>query len=241
MAIISDALARRFWPGSNAIGKRLTTPRAAVPLTIVGVARDATNGSLWREKEIALYVPTSLATSVNLNLLVKTSGDVDGAARAVRREAAAYDRSLRFKAELLTDVLRLWILPSRVAAIAATILGVIGLAMASIGIYGVIAYTVSQRTREIGLRVALGADGRDVRRLVLADGARLMAAGVIVGLGGAAATTRLVAAALPGARALDAPAFAAAVAVIALVGMAACYLPARTAAAVDPLVALRTE
>ena len=241
VAIISDALARRFWPGSNAIGKRVTTPRTAVPLTIVGVARDATNGSLWREKEIALYVPTSLATSVNLNLLVKTSGEVDAAARAIRSEAAAYDRSLRFKAEPLTDVLRLWILPSRVAAIAATILGVIGLAMASIGIYGVLAYTVSQRTREIGLRVALGADVRDVRRLVLADGARLMAAGVIVGLGGAAATIRLVAAALPGARALDVPAFAVAVAVIALVGMAACYLPARTAAAVDPLVALRPE
>ena len=241
VAIISDALARRFWPGSNAIGKRVTTPRTAVPLTIVGVARDATNGSLWREKEIALYVPTSLATSVNLSLLVKTSGEVDAAARAIRSEAAAYDRSLRFKAEPLTDVLRLWILPSRVAAIAATILGMIGLAMASIGIYGVIAYTVSQRTREIGLRVALGADVRDVRRLVLADGARLMAAGVVVGLGGAAATTRLVAAALPGARALDVPAFAVAVAVIALVGMAACYLPARTAAAVDPLVALRTE
>jgi predicted permease len=241
VAIISDALARRFWPGSNAIGKRVTTPRTAVPLTIVGVARDATNGSLWREKEIALYVPTSLATSVNLNLLVKTSGEVDAAARAIRSEAAAYDRSLRFKAEPLTDVLRLWILPSRVAAIAATILGVIGLAMASIGIYGVLAYTVSLRTREIGLRVALGANVRDVRRLVLADGARLMAAGVIVGLGGAAATIRLVAAALPGARALDVPAFAVAVAVIALVGMAACYLPARTAAAVDPLVALRTE
>jgi putative ABC transport system permease protein len=113
--------------------------------------------------------------------------------------------------------------------------------MASIGIYGVIAYTVSQRTKEIGVRVALGADPGDVRRMVLADGARVVSAGIGLGLGGAVVMTRLIASVLPNASAFDVPAFAVAVTVIAAVGMVACYLPARTAAAVDPLVALRTE
>ena len=241
VAIISDALARRFWPGSSAIGRRLTTPLSVAPLTIVGVARDANDVVIWREKEIALYVPASADTSANLSLLVRTSSDVQVVARALRSEAARYDRSLRFEALPLVDVLRLWILPSRVAAIAATILGAIALAMASIGIYGVIAYTVSQRTKEIGVRVALGADPGDVRRMVLADGARVVSAGIGLGLGGAVVMTRLIASVLPKASAFDVPAFAIAVTVIAAVGMVACYLPARTAAAVDPLVALRTE
>jgi len=174
-------------------------------------------------------------------LLVRTSSDVQVVARALRSEAARYDRSLRFEALPLVDVLRLWILPSRVAAIGATILGAIALAMASIGIYGVIAYTVSQRTKEIGVRVALGADPGNVRRMVLADGARVVSAGIGLGLGGAVVMTRLIASVLPTASAFDVPAFTVAVTVIAAVGMVACYLPARTAAAVDPLVALRTE
>jgi predicted permease len=240
-AIISEALARRFWPGTSAIGKRVTTPRSRVPLTIVGVARDATDVALWREKEIALYVPASPSSAVNLHILARTTGDTDALSAALRREAAAYDRNLRFDVAPLADVLRLWILPSKVAALSASILGVIALVMAAIGIYGVIAYAVSQRTREIGVRIALGAGRNDVRRLVLADGARLVGGGVALGLAGAAVMTRFVAAFLPGARALDPVAYGAAAVALALVALLACYLPARTAAAVDPLAALRNE
>jgi putative ABC transport system permease protein len=241
VAIISDALARRFWPGASAIGKRVTTPLSVAPLTIVGVARDANDVVIWREKEIALYVPASTATAGNMSLLVRTEGDLDALARALRSETAHYDKSLRFEALPLVNVLRLWILPSRVAAIAAAVLGAIALAMASIGIYGVIAYAVSQRTTELGVRLALGADPADVRRLVLADGARVVAAGIAVGLCGAVAMTRAIGSVLPYARGLDLAAFAVAIAVIGVVGMAACYLPARAAARVDPLIALRAE
>ena len=241
VAIISDALARRFWPSTSAIGKRLTTPLSAVPLTIVGVARDANDVVIWRDKEIALYVPASTSTAVKLYLLVRTTGDIEAVGRALRSETAQYDKSLRFEALPLVNVLRLWILPSRVAAIAAMTLGAIALAMASIGIYGVIAYTVTQRTKEIGVRVALGADPGEVRRLVLADGARIVSAGIVVGLGGAVVMTRVIASVLPYARGLDMLALGVAIAVIAAVGMTACYLPARAAAAVDPLVALRRE
>ena len=238
-AVISEALARRFWPGASALGRRVTTPRAPVPLTIVGVVRDATDVAIWREKEIALYVPAGPSSAVNLHLLVRTTGDPRSVAASLREEAAAADPNVRFDAALLTDLLKLWILPSRIAAIAATVLGAIALAMASVGIYGVIAYAVSQRTREIGIRIALGARRSDVRRLVLGDGARLVTAGLIVGLAGAGVTTRIVAGLLPGARALDPVVFAGAAAVLAAVALAACYVPARAAASVDPLTALR--
>jgi predicted permease len=239
VAVISDALARRFWPGSNAIGKRVTTPLAPSPLTVVGVARDASTSSIWREKEIALYVPASASTASNLRVLVKTAGDLDAIAAALRIEAAAYDPSLRFVAEPLANVLRLWILPSRVAAVAASILGLLALAMASIGVYGVIAYSVSQRTREIGVRIALGAGRGDVRRLVLADGARLVATGLALGLAGALAMTWLIAAWLPGAHAVDPFALGTAVVVLSVVAFAACAIPARAATSVDPLLTLR--
>jgi predicted permease len=240
-AIISEALARRFWPGSSGLGRQVTSPRSAAPLTIVGVVRDATDVSLWREKEIALYLPASFSTSRNLRLLVRTSGDPLAVAADLRREAAAYDRNLGFDAAPLTDVLKLWILPSRVAAISAVVLGAIALAMASIGIYGVVAYAASQRGREIGVRVALGASRGDIRRLVLADGVRLVSIGLVIGLAGAGVLARVIAAFLPAARAVDPVAFAAAAVVLVSVAMAACFLPARTAASVDPLVALRNE
>jgi putative ABC transport system permease protein len=176
-----------------------------------------------------------------MSLLVRTEGDAEALARALRSETAQYDKSLRFEALPLVNVLRVWILPSRVAAIAAAVLGMIALAMASIGIYGVIAYTVSQRTTELGVRVVLGADPADITRLVLTDGARVVAVGIAVGLGGAVAMTRAIASVLPYARGLDLSAFGVAIAVIAIVGMAACYLPARAAARVDPLIALRAE
>lgn len=241
VAIVSEALARRFWPESHALGKRVMIDQRPTPLTVVGIVRDAADASLFREKGISLYVPASTSAALNLQLLVKTTGDIDALASALRLEAASYDRNIRFEVAPLADVLRLWILPSRVAAIAATVLGVIALAMASIGVDGVIAYAVSQRTRELGVRVALGARRADLRRLVLADGVRLVATGVALGLGGAAAMTRMVSSILPGARALDPLPFAAAVIVLAAVAMVACYLPARAASAVDPLSVLRTE
>ncbi len=241
VAIISAALARRFWPGGEALGRRVTVTDAAVPVTIVGVVRDAADASIWREKGISLYVPASAAATPNLRLLVRTDGDARALAALLRAEARRIDPRLRFDAEPLDEVLALWMLPSRVAAIAGSVLGAIALATAAVGIYGVMAYGIAQRRREIAVRVALGATRQDVRTLLLNDGGRLIATGLIAGVLGAMIMMRAIATVLPGAVAADPIALAAALVVLTIAAVWACYLPARSASEWDPLPALRSE
>jgi len=141
----------------------------------------------------------------------------------------------------LESLLRLWILPSRVAAIAAAILGLLALALASLGLYAVMAYDVTHRTREIGVRLALGASGRDVVRLLLVDGARLVALGLVFGLGGAAILGRLLTRFLFEVDAVDPLTFVLIPAFLIVVAIAACYVPARQASRIEPLDALRSR
>ena len=241
VAIISDALARRFWPGQSAIGRRVQAGDGSMPLTIVGVVRDASDGAIWREKEISLYVPATAATAARLRLLVRTDDDARTLAAFLEAEAHRSDPRLRFDAAPLEEVLALWILPSRVVAVIASILGAIALAIAAVGIYGVMAYAVSQRRREIGVRIALGADRGDVRRLVLADGAWLVGAGLAVGLAAASSVARGVASVLPGAAGVDPVALGAAASILMVTALSACYLPVRSAVETDPVVALKNE
>ena len=250
VAIISDALARRFWPKADGssegrgsvLGRRITTPRAPYPLTIVGVAKDAANTSLWREKEVSIYVPADTTKgSVPLELLVRTRGDINVVAAQLREAARASDPNMFVEVRPLSDIHRFWEVPARAAAIAAAVLGALALIMSAIGIYGVITNSVSQRTREIGIRIALGAGSRDVVRLVMIGGAKLVTLGIAFGLAGALATTRFLKALLDIIDPLDPLAFAAATTFLAAVAFTACYLPVRRAARVDPMVALRTE
>ena len=237
VAIVSDALARRFWPAPPspeghrqppALGRQLMLPQAAAPLTIVGVVKDAADVAIWRDRELSVYLPLASAAAMrNVHMLVRANVDPELIAADVRARAEGLDANVRFDARPLNEVLRLWILPSRAAAIGAAVLGALALLMASIGIFGVVAYAVSQRTREIGIRVALGASASDVVRLALGQGLRLIAAGVLIGLIGAFVTTRLLKGVLAGVSPLDP------------VALAACYVPARRAAAVEPTVALR--
>jgi predicted permease len=240
-AIISEGLARRFWPTSDALGQALRVSVSSAPLTVVGVARDASTASIWREKEMSIYLPAGAATDSRKLHLIARASDSSAAIRAMRKIAMSLDPDLRFEVVPLDRLLNLWLLPSRVAATGATALGCIALALASIGLYGVLAYVVAQRTREIGVRIALGASPAHVVRLVLSEGAWLIGIGVAIGVAGAIAGSPLLSVLLLDVGTGDPIAFAGASVVLTAVALAACYLPARQAARLQPLAALRSE
>jgi predicted permease len=239
VAVISDALAARFWPDRNAVGRSIKAPDSQAPLTIIGVVHDTSSTSLWRDKEMALYRTMGVKDASRVHLVVRTSNDGRTVSAALRERARAMDARVRFAATPLETLLQLWILPSRVAAAAAAVLGAVALVLASIGIYGLLAYTVRHRTREIGIRMALGASGPDVTRMILSDGSRLIVLGLSAGSGGAAAAGQLLRRFMFDVSPLDPVAFTLVPLILSLVAVAACYLPARRASRIEPLAALR--
>ena len=231
---------RVFWPGVDPIGRTLDAATLSAPLTIVGVVRDTSNASLWREKELSLYLPYGLGDARNLDVIARANENPQALANLLRLRARAMDADVRFTVTPLDSLLRLWILPSRVAAMGAAILGGLALALASLGLYAVMAYDVAHRTREIGVRIALGAAATDVVRLVLAGGARLLAIGVLAGIGGAVAVGRLLRQFLFDVSAVDAVTYVLVLLFLGLVAILACYIPARRASRIEPLDALRS-
>jgi predicted permease len=240
VVIISEGLATRFWPGLDPIGRKLAVTSLAVPLTVVGVVRDTSSATIWRDKEMSLYVPQGVADQRDLHVIVRTGDDMSALASLLRDRAYAIDPDVHFTATPLESLLRLWILPSRVAAISAAILGLLALALASLGLYAVMSYDVSHRRREIGVRLALGAAGHEVVRVILVDGVRLIALGLALGLGGAAILGRVLRQFLFGVSAVDPLTFGLIPAFLIVVGVAACYVPARRASRIAPLDALRS-
>jgi putative ABC transport system permease protein len=240
VVIISEGLATRFWPGLDPIGRKLAVTSLAVPLTVVGVVRDTSSATIWRDKEMSLYVPHGVADQRDLHAIVRTGDDLSALASVLRDRAYAIDPGVRFTATPLESLLRLWILPSRVAAIAGAILGLLALALASLGLYAVMSYDVTHRTREIGVRLALGAAGHDAVRVILVDGVRLIALGLALGLCGAAILGRVLRQFLFEVSGLDPLTFVLIPAFLIVVAVAACYVPARRALRIAPLDALRS-
>jgi len=240
VVVVSEGLAARFWPGTNPIGRKLDITSLAVPLTVVGVVRDTTSATIWRDKEMSLYLPHGLADPRDLHVIVRTGGDTGTLAGVLKQRASAIDPAVHFSATPLESLLRLWILPSRAAAVAAAILGLLALALASLGLYAVMAYDVTHRTREIGVRLALGAAGHDVVRVILVDGVRLIAIGLGLGLAGAAILGRVLRQFLFDVSPVDPLTFVLVPAFLIVVALAACYLPARRASRIAPLDALRS-
>jgi putative ABC transport system permease protein len=242
VAIVSEGLARRFWPGQKAIGQIISLAERPQPLTVVGIARDASNEALWRDKEMAVYLPVQPTSDArDLQLIVRTTVDPSVVAPALGGIVADLDPDLRFTAMPLDRLLRFWLLPSRVAAGGAAALGVVALVLAALGIYAVIAFAMSHRTREVGIRMALGADARDVLGLVLGEGGRLIATGLVIGTAGAWASAPLMGRMLFGVSAFDPFTYAVVMTFLGGVALGACYIPARRAAALPPVVALRAE
>jgi len=239
--VISDGLARRFWPGESALGKTITTPESPLPHTVIGVVRDASTAAIWRDKEMAVYAPAEPQDATDLQLIVRTNGDEAAVARELSTFAARMDPDLRFEVKPVSELLRLWMLPSQVAAGGAATLAFLALLLASIGLYGVLTFSVVCRLRELGIRMALGAEPRGVVTLVLRDAWRLVWRGVSIGALCAVLTAPLLGRLLFGIRPVDPVTLALVAAVLGVVAFAAAYAPARRAARLDPLAVLRVE
>jgi predicted permease len=244
--IVNERLARRLWPGGNAIGQRIVAPDfsgpARPPITIVGVVRDAVVRSLAGEATPQLYLPLAQEYSGRATLIVRRGTGTAGLAQALRAEAARLDPSLPlFAIETMPEHIATSLWRQRIAAGLLGIFGVLAVALAAMGIYGVAAHSVSQRTREIGIRMAIGARGEQISALVVREGMAWVLAGTAVGLPAALVATWAMQKGIPGAVPYDPWVLGGTLALLGAVSLLASYLPARRAARVDPVVALRCE
>ncbi|MGH9349381.1 MAG: ADOP family duplicated permease [Vicinamibacterales bacterium] len=247
VVIVNRSLARRLWPGQNALGRRLQlggqTQFAAEgrPFEIVGIVEDGKYASFNDEGAMAVYRPLRQAYSASTTVVARTGGNVAAAIALVRAAVRDMDPNMPIaSARTFDERLSVPLLPARVAALALASFGALALVLAAIGLYGVMSYSVSSRTHEIGVRMALGAEGSHVLRMVLGEGTRLVGIGIVAGVGVAALVTRLMRAILFGISPTDPLTYVTVTAVLFLVALLACWLPARRALRTDPLDALRS-
>lgn len=251
VVIIDEALARRLWPNADPVGVHLILEEGTQmrEVEIIGVVASVKHFTLDEEPMATYYAPIAqLAPAAvsffagNCSLVIKTASDALALEPAVRREIQGVDKDVPMaNTKTMEQVLATSIGARRFSLLLLGLFSGVALLLAVTGVYAVMAYSVMRRQQEIGIRIALGAQSRDVVKLVLGRGVRLVLIGVVVGTAGAVASTRLVSSLLFGVSALDPLVFALAATLLALVGISASYLPARKATAVDPIVALRTQ
>jgi predicted permease len=251
--VINQTLARAFWPRESALGHRVRTegrPEAQWR-TIVGVVADIKNGGLDKPTGTELYMPYLQVSTVpavtnrfiyGATLLVRTRSDPNSLAGAVRAQVRALDPAIPISGQYtMEEVMSRAVSRPRFLTLVMTVFSTLSLVLAALGIYGLISYAVAQRTAEIGIRMALGAESGQVLRLIAAGALRIALAGTAVGALGAFALTRFLSGLLFGVSSLDVPTFLAMAGVLTAVTMLACYVPARRAARIQPTVALRYE
>ncbi len=247
VAIVNETFVRRLIPdaksSADAVGRRFSFDGSGGPFQrIVGVAKDGKYFNISEEPRTFVWRPLSQGYFSTGILMVRTVGDPQSMIPAVRNEVHSLDPNLPiFDVKTLTEHMRLALFPARVAATVLGVFGFVALMLAAIGIYGVTSYSVAQRTREIGIRMALGAQLGDVLRLILSHGVKLTLLGVSLGLIGSYLATRAITSVLYGVSATDLPTFVFVSLLLTAVALVACYWPARRATKVDPLVALRYE
>jgi predicted permease len=245
VAVVNETLANRLWPGQSAIGRRLLNRQQPfapdIRLEVVGVEKDLKYRSLGEGPRNFIYVPLAQRFNSRLNLVVRRT-EGPSVLPAVRRLTRELNPNLPIiDAQSLSSYISLGLMPQRIALSVAGTLGIVGLLLAAIGIYGVTAYSVSRRTREIGIRMALGASRERVVGQVVTSSLRLAAVGIVVGLAFGLGASRALASLLYGIGTSDPVTYVSAALAFAAVTLVATYLPARRAATIDPLAALRQE
>jgi predicted permease len=254
VVIVDERLAQHFWPDRDPVGRRMYMPSDSkdllkidehtVWLTVVGVARTLRYENLDGSGSPvgAYYFPNSQAPANGFTFALKTAADPGSVIRALRAEISRLDPDLAvFDVHSMSERIDLSLSSRRTSMLLANAFGGVALFLASLGIYGVLAYLVARRTREIGIRVALGSTQTGILRLVLREGFQLVAIGLVLGIIGAASLQKAVASEIYGVRPLDPLVLASVMALLAIVALVACAIPARRAMRVDPMVALRYE
>jgi predicted permease len=245
VAIVNETLARRFWPGQNPIGKRFSLVSNAGPFVeIVGVARDGKYRNVTEDPQPYFYLPLAQNFLFERVLQVRSVLAPEALMRLVQQEILALDASsvivgIQPMKQSLNGALGYFMF--RLGASLAACMGLLGLLLAVVGVYGVVSYAATQRTQELGIRMALGASPRQILSLLLNQGARLVAAGLLSGLAGAWALTRAMAHMLVGVSPSDPLTYLSVAALLSFITLLACWIPARRAMRVDPMVALRYE
>ncbi|NOT59895.1 MAG: FtsX-like permease family protein, partial [Acidobacteria bacterium] len=245
VALINQTLARSLWPNENPLGKRLTWkegPDTKFTAEVIGMTRDIKGRDLFARADAMLYLPLLQYYQPRTVLHLRAGVAPEKLTSALRQTVSALDRHLPLNdIKPLNEHLRATLTPQRLLASLITSFGLLALLLAGVGLYGLLAYTVAQRAPEIGLRMALGAGRRDVLALVIKQGFKLAVIGVLIGLGGALAVTRLLKTLLYGVSPTDPLTFAIIPALLLLVALLACWIPARRATKVDPLIVLCCE
>jgi len=248
VAIVSDAFARQFFPGENPIGKRIEPGIStwenedSTMREIIGVVADIHNRALNTDPKPVYYLPQSQVPFNELAMVVKTSNDPRALINGVTREVEAMDSELPvFNVKTMDEYVSSSVAAPRFNTTLLSIFASVALVLTIIGLYGVMSYSVAQRTNEIGIRMALGAQAGDVLGLIVKDGVKIVGVGLLLGIGGALVLTRLMESLLFGVTTRDPLTFVAIAGLLSLVAMLACYIPAWRATRVDPLEALRCE
>jgi predicted permease len=248
VVIINETMAARFWPGEDPLGKHLRLVgenidgMAARPLEVIGVARDSKYRTMSEDPTPLIYLPFEQDYDPSMTLLVRVLADSSRMMSVVRGELLAIDKDPQaFFARTMQNHLGVALAPGRIAAALFAIFGGLALLLAVVGLYGVVSYSVSQQTREIGIRLALGADRHDIVRLVVGRGLLLTGTGVAAGLALAFVATGVLSSLLFGVGSHDPATFAGVSILFAAVALVASYIPARRASRVDPVVALRHD
>ena len=244
-AVINATMASRFWPQEDPVGRRFKFAYQGTGdpwTTVVGVVGDMRRGDLTTEPVSEIFLPLSQHPARGMDIIVRTSGDPRARAGDVLEVIHSVDRTAPlFNVSTLKDALREQLAPRRFQISLLSLFAALALTLSAAGIYGLLQYSITQRTHEIGIRAALGARPMDILRLVLGQGTRLALIGIITGVGVALASTRVLASSLYGVTATDPATFVAVAILLGLVAVAASYIPARQAMRVDPMVALRYE